>query len=104
MSPQLRTRNEILKSRAEIPQNVVSRSFASETVVLNLNTGKYHGLNPSAGYMFELLTKLGSVEQSAVALAEQYGLSPEEAADDLCDFCVELEQRSLIVLHAADAA
>ena len=32
---------------ARIPQHVVFRGFATETVVLNLETGKYHGLNPS---------------------------------------------------------
>ena len=45
----------LLASRARLPQHVVHRSFVAETVVLNLRTGKYHGLNPTAGRMLEAL-------------------------------------------------
>lgn len=101
MPSELRTRHEILGTRAEIPDNVVYRGFVSETVILNLNTGQYHGVNPTGGFMLELLNKLGSVEQAAATLAKDYGLTLEEAADDLCDFCLQLEQRGLIVLSSA---
>jgi hypothetical protein len=102
MPSELRTRDEILESQAQIPDNVVFRSFVAETVILNLNTGKYHGVNPTGGFMLELLDKLGSVEQAAATLAKEYGLPLQEAANDLCDFCVQLEQRGLIVLNSAD--
>ncbi len=96
MPSDLRQRHEILASRVQIPDHVVYRSFVAETVILNLNTGRYHGLNPSGGFMLELLDKLGGVEDAAVSLARKYGLPPEEAADDLCAFCIDLEQRGLI--------
>ncbi len=96
-----RTKDELCRSRAEIPQNVVYRRFVAETVLLNLNTGKYHGINPSGGYLLELLEKLGSVEQVAATLAREYGLPLERAVDDLCDLCVELEQRDLLVLSSS---
>jgi hypothetical protein len=103
MPSELRFRHEILGSRVEIPDHVVYRKFVTETVILNLNTGKYHGVNPSGGYMLELLDELGSVEEAAATLAREYGLLPEEAADDLCGFCVELEERGLIARVNADA-
>lgn len=99
---ELRVRNGVLASRAAIPDHVVYRSFVAETVILNLNTGKYHGVNPSGGLMLELLDKQDSVEQASVALAREYGLPLEQAAEDLCGFCVELEQRGLIELRDAD--
>ena len=101
MPSELRLRNEILGSRVEIPDHVVYRSFVAETVILNLDTGRYHGVNPSGGFMLDLLDKLGSVEEAAEALAREYGLSPEEAADDLCRFCADLEQRGLIARSGA---
>ena len=100
MPSELRTRDEILGARAEIPDNVVYRSFVAETVILNLNTGQYHGVNPTGGYMLELLSKQGSLEQAAATLAKEYGLPLQEAANDLCDFCLQLEQRGLIVLSS----
>lgn len=35
----------ILDSQARVPRHVVYRDFVNETVVLNLETGTYHGLN-----------------------------------------------------------
>jgi hypothetical protein len=103
MPPELHLQHEILGSRVEIADHVVYRSFVAETVILNLNTGKYHGVNPSGGYMLELLDKLGSVEEAAAAVAREYGLTPEEAAEDLCEFCLDLEERGLIARVSADA-
>jgi len=74
----------------------------AETVILNLNTGRYHGVDPSGGVMLELLDKLHSVEEASVGLARHYGLPLEQAADDLCGFCVELERRGLLELRSAD--
>ncbi len=100
MPSELHMRDEILSARAEIPDNVVYRSFVAETVILNLNTGQYHGINTSASFMLELLRESESVEQAAAALAKQHGLALREAANDLCDFCLELEQRGLIILSS----
>ena len=35
---------EIMQSRLRVPEHVVYRSFGEETVVVNLRSGKYHGL------------------------------------------------------------
>ena len=40
---------ETLQLNVKLPQHVVYRDFVSETVLLNIQTGKYHGLNPTAG-------------------------------------------------------
>ena len=45
----------LLTCKVTVPQHVVYRSFPTETVVLNLNTGKYHGLNATAGRMLDEL-------------------------------------------------
>lgn len=100
MPSELRSREAILQSRAEIPGHVVHRSFVAETVILNLNTGKYHGVNPTGGFILELLEKLGSVDKAAAALASEYALPADQAETDVCDFCIELEERGLIVLSA----
>jgi Coenzyme PQQ synthesis protein D (PqqD) len=104
MPSEVRLPRGVLSSRAAVPDHVVYRSFVSETVILNLNTGKYHGVDPSGGFMLELLEKLDSVEEASAALAREYGLPAEQAAQDLCDFCLELEQRGLIELRGLDGA
>ncbi len=81
-----------------MPDHVVYREFVNETVVLNLETGIYHGLNPSGGKMLEALGEAETVRAAAAALAGHYGRPAREIEDDLCAFCRELSQRGLIVL------
>jgi hypothetical protein len=77
----------LLESRVRVPNNVVFRSFPSETVLLNLDLGKYHGLNPTAGRMLHELDDQPSVAAAAAAIAAEFGL-PEDAAErDGCDLC-----------------
>jgi hypothetical protein len=79
-----------------VPEHVVHRSFVSETVVLNLQTGKYHGVNPSGGRMLEALERHGSINPAAAALADEFEISPAELENDLVEFCLSLKERGLI--------
>jgi hypothetical protein len=81
-----------------VPNTVVHRSFPAETIVLDLQSGVYHGLNHTAGRMLELLEELGRVRAVADRLAEEYGRSPAEIQRDLCRLCEELLDRGLIEL------
>jgi len=84
---------------ARVPDHVAYRSFAHETVILNLQTGKYHGLNPTAGRMLELLERGLSLEATADTVAQEYRRSEEEVRRDLQTLCSELGARGLIELH-----
>jgi hypothetical protein len=88
---------ELLHARARLPQHVVHRSFVAETVVLNLRTGKYHGLNPTAGRMLEALESSPTIGEAVPALAEEYGLDPERIESDLLTLTRGLLERGLIV-------
>ena len=101
MSIEAQTKEGVLKAYARTPEHVVFRTFVAETVVLNLNSGKYHGVNPTGGRMLEVLNEVGSVEKAAEVLAGEYEQPLEQIQDDLCAFCADLEQRDLIIL--ADA-
>jgi len=92
-----------LRSTVRIPENVVFRSFVKETVILNLTTGKYHGLNPTAGHMLEVLEQRDSVGDAAAQLAEEYGQPREEIERDLCSFCADLAERGLIEIDDGGA-
>jgi len=88
-----------LSERVRIPQHVVFRTFVNETVVLNLETGLYHGLNPTAGRMLELLAEDGEVAAAARRLAEESGVPAERVAADLEAFCANLVERGLITVE-----
>ena len=88
---------QLLRLRARLPQHVVHRSFVSETVVLNLKTGKYHGLNPTAGKMLEALETAPTVGEAVPVLASEYGLEREQIQSDLLALTRGLLERELIV-------
>jgi hypothetical protein len=95
------SRDEVLDARVRLPQSVVYRSFVKETVILNLETGLYHGLNTTAGRMLAVLEEVGSVRQAAAQLAKEYGQPTPEIEADLAEFCDALIERSLLEIVPA---
>lgn len=91
-------RDSLAETRVVVPQHVVHRSFPSETVVLNLKTGKYHGLNPSAGAMLDALARTGSVRAASANVADAYELPAETVEADVRRLCAALLERDLIEL------
>jgi len=93
---------DVLGATARVPDHIVYRSFAMETVMLNLKTGRYHGLNPTAGAMLAELESSDTVAEAAVRLAARYGQPPETVERDLCELCLDLLDRGLIELAGSD--
>lgn len=87
-----------LDSAARVPDHVVFRTFAAETVVLNLQTGKYHGLNRTAGRILELIQEDSSLRGVAERLATEYERPAEDVSRDLLAFCRDLGERDLIAV------
>jgi Coenzyme PQQ synthesis protein D (PqqD) len=95
---------QLLEVRARLPQHVVHRSFVSETVVLNLRTGRYHGLNPTAGTMLDALDVASTVADAVPVLAGEYGIEQAEIQSDLLALTRGLLERGLIEMVDADPA
>ena len=92
------TPSDFLAARVDVPEHVVHRPFPTETVVLNLQTGKYHGLNPVAGRMLEELERHETVGAAAQVIADEYGQPQEDVERDIRELCRDLAQRGLISL------
>jgi Coenzyme PQQ synthesis protein D (PqqD) len=87
---------DLLAARVRLPQHIVHRGFVAETVVLNLRTGKYHGLNPTAGKMLEAIEASDTVAAAVPGLALEYGLEQTQIEQDLVALCQGLLERGLI--------
>lgn len=83
-------------STIDLPEHVVHRKFAAETVLLNLETGQYHGVNPTGGRMLEVLEQAGTVGEAAAQLAGEYDQPAEQVERDLQEFCADLAERGLV--------
>jgi Coenzyme PQQ synthesis protein D (PqqD) len=96
------TTGDLLAARLRLPQHVVHRSFVAETVMLNLNTGQYHGLNRTAGRMLEALQAAPTMGAVVPELAREYGVEPAQIETDLVTLCQELLERGLIEIADAE--
>jgi hypothetical protein len=94
---------DLAVARVRLPQHVVHREFVEETVVLNLRTGKYHGLNPTAGRMLEVLDAAPSVADAVATLAGEYATEPELVQRDVVALCRGLLERGLIEVDGGEA-
>jgi hypothetical protein len=95
---------QMLSAHMRLPQHVLHRSFVAETVVLNLRTGRYHGLNPTAGRMLDALTTAPTASAVVPELAQEYGIEPAKVERDLVALCQGLLDRGLIEMVDADPA
>jgi hypothetical protein len=89
--------DELLNTRLRVPEHVVHRSFEEETVVLNLDSGIYHGLNPTAARMLEQIDTSDSVGAAVDVLAGEFGQPRERIERDVLALCRALEERGLIL-------
>jgi hypothetical protein len=93
----------LLAASVSVPDHVVYREFPAETVFLNLETGLYHGLNPTAGRMLAALEGSATVAEALEVLIAELGKLGEPAERieaDLVGLLLGLEQRGLVVIES----
>lgn len=86
----------ILAARITVPEHVVRRAFAEETVVLNLETGKYHGLNETAAAMLDALESGATPAEAAASIAAEVGEAEDRVRTDIVDLVEALAERGLV--------
>ncbi len=90
--------DQIRGRKVTVPRHVVHRSFASETVLLNVQTGHYHGMDAIGGRFFDTLVGAGTIGDAASALAAEYEQPEERIQEDMAKFCAEMRDLGLIEL------
>ncbi len=83
-------------TRVRIPQRVVSREVAGETVILELGRGHYYGLDEIGTRMFHLLVEHGTLGGALTALVREYEVSEHDLRADLLEFAAGLVDRDLL--------
>lgn len=89
----------LLDEQARVPQHVVYRDFVNETVLLNLKTGTYHGLNPTAGRMLQAVERAGTLREAAAQLAADYAWDLPTLEIDLVELCQTLVSGGLLEIE-----
>jgi hypothetical protein len=85
--------------RVRVADGVAFRELGEESVLLQLGTGRYFGLDPVATRMWSVLAEAGTVEGAMAVLAEEYEVGRDRLRRDLAELVEELAQRRLVRLE-----
>ncbi len=97
------TDRSLLGARVRVPDHVVYRDFGDETVILNLQSGMYHGLNETGATMLAALGESETVTAAIDRLADELGQPRDVIKRDVLGLCAALAERGLIDRHGVDA-
>ena len=90
--------NDVESQKARVPAHVVTRAMATETVLLNIESGEYFAVDAVGGRFLEVLDRAESVSDATRALAAEYDQALERIREDLLVFLGALRARGLVEL------
>ena len=76
--------------------DVVLRQVENETLVLDRAGERIHQLNATASFIWNRCDGRTKVLAVAAEMAEQYGISPEQAVTDIAQMLSRLEELGLV--------
>jgi len=85
-------------TRVTVPPGVMFRDLDGEAVVLELESGRYFGLNETGTRMWLLLQEHGSVEAALRALLAEYDVAEERLREELLGFVETLSSQRLLLV------
>ncbi|HWZ98164.1 MAG TPA: PqqD family protein [Candidatus Dormibacteraeota bacterium] len=91
-----------LADRAVVPQHVLVRFMDRESVLLNLETERYFGLDETGTRMWQVVTAAPNVEAAVAQLQEEYDATPEILQSNLTELLGRLVENGLLSMYPAD--
>jgi hypothetical protein len=90
-----------IASTAEItiPKHVLVRVFENESVLLNLESENYHGLDDVGSRMWQALSESKTIQDAYEKLQSQYDVDAATLQKDLNEFVERLVQRGLVEIR-----
>lgn len=87
----------MIEKRLTVPNEVLSNRVEDETVLLNLRTGVYFGLDATGTRFFELLRTTGDLTAVQQTMSEEFDVQVEKLKADLLSLAQELLAKGLLV-------
>ena len=82
--------------RVKVPDDVLISGLQDESVLLNLDSERYFGLDEVGTRMLSVLTTSSSIEAALELLLEEYDVEREELRKDLMSLVDQLVEQGLI--------
>jgi hypothetical protein len=91
-----------LKDRVSAPAHVLVRFLDRESVLLNLETEQYFGLDETGTRMWQLLTASPDIDAAYQELLAEYDVEPDLLRDNLTELLGRLVESGLLQVLPAD--
>ena len=85
-----------LASKVEIPERVTFSEVDGEMVLLNLESGKYYGLDEVGARSFALMAEHSNIQAAFQALLAEYEVESHRLEIDLIALVEDLEKHGLL--------
>ena len=86
-----------LTDKLAIPPQVMARTVGDETVILDLASGTYFGLDPVGARIWALMGERKTLAEICATMLEEYEVEREQLETDVLRLSGELVERGLVV-------
>jgi hypothetical protein len=86
--------------RVRVPDDVLISPLQEESVILNLDSERYYGLDDVGTRFLSVLTTANSIDAACQSLAEEYDIDREVLRQDLVALIQNLLQQGIIEVTA----
>ncbi len=87
-----------LSDKVSIPTQVMARTVGDETVILDLASGTYFGLDPVGARIWQLMADGQTLGAICETLLNEYEITRETLEDDILRLTEELRAKGLVCL------
>ena len=88
--------------RVVVPSHVLVRFLDKESVLLNIETERYFGLDETGTRMWQLVTAAPRIEVAYEQLLEEYDVQPELLRENLADLLTRLVENGLLQVSSSN--
>jgi len=85
-----------LSDKIQIPAQVMARQVGAETVILDLATGTYFGLDPVGARIWQLMSEGKTLSEVCDAMQAEFEVSREDIQRDVIELTEKLKAQQLI--------
>jgi hypothetical protein len=85
--------------RVTVPDEILISNLQKESVILNLDSERYFGLDDVGTRMFSVLTNSASIEAAYESLAQEYDVDRQVLRDDLIVLIENLLRQGLVTIE-----
>jgi hypothetical protein len=85
--------------KASVPADVMIQDLHGESVLLNLVSGVYFGLDPVGTRMWTVLASTESLQAAYDSLLTEYDVGAEQLEQDFREWLEKLVEHGLVELH-----